>query len=214
MDAYEADRRNKPDRLLLGPSYMPLRKEFLEDISYTIKDRVTDVMITTGGSDPCFAARAFTDAFLVNQTLQNANIRYHIISGPFNSHASDLKKLYGENVNVVIHDNVKSMKEVMRQCDVVLTATGSTIYEISALGVPMLVFYFAENQRQGAEEIEKKTSVINCGDFSKEPKAVTDKAVNAILRCVEEKKYRELLNKEEKTLVDGKGASRIGAALL
>lgn len=212
--SYEADRRNKPDRLLLGPSYMPLRKEFLEDISYTIKDRVTDVMITTGGSDPCFAARAFTDAFLVNQTLQNANIRYHIISGPFNSHASDLKKLYGENVNVVIHDNVKSMKEVMRQCDVVLTATGSTIYEVSALGIPMLVFYFADNQRQGAEEINKKTNVINCGDFSKEPEQVVDKAVQTMLHCVQEKNYRELLSQEEKQLVDGKGACRIAKALL
>ena len=212
--AYNADSRNKPKQMLLGVTYMPLRKEFLEDISYTIREKVTDVMITTGGSDPCFAAKAFTDAFLTNKALQEANIRYHIISGPFNSHADDLKALYGETPNVVIHEKVKSMKEIMRQCDVVLTATGSTIYEVSALGVPMLVFYFAENQRQGAEEIEKKTSVINCGDFSKEPKAVTDKAVNAILRCVEEKKYRELLNKEEKTLVDGKGASRIGAALL
>ena len=212
--AYNADSRNKPEQMLLGVTYMPLRKEFLEDISYTIREKVTDVMITTGGSDPCFAAKAFTDALLANKTLQEANIRYHIISGPFNSHTEDLKALYGETPNVVIHEKVKSMKEIMRQCDVVLTATGSTIYEVSALGVPMLVFYFAENQRQGAEEIGKKTDVINCGDFSKEPKVVTDRAVNTILRCVEEKKYRKLLNKEEKTLVDGKGASRIAEALL
>lgn len=211
---YEADVRNMPGQKLLGPSYMPLRKEFLEDISYMLRDRVTDVMITTGGSDPCFAARAFADALLANQTLQNAKIRYHIISGPFNSHANDLKELYGESANVVIHENVKSMKEIMRQCDVVLTATGSTIYEVSALGIPMLVFYFAENQRQGAEEINKKTNVINCGDFSKEPEQVVDKAVQTLLRCVQEKEYRELLNRDEKQLVDGQGACRIAKALL
>lgn len=211
---YMADSANKPQKMLLGVTYMPLRKEFLEDSSYTVREKVTDVMITTGGGDPCFAAKAFTDAVLANKTLQREKIRYHIISGPFNSHADDLKVLYGEVPNVVIHEKVKSMKEIMCQCDIVLTATGSTIYEVSTLGVPMLVFYFAQNQKQGAEEIEKRTSVINCGDFSIDTKVVTDKAVNTILRCVQDKKYRELLNKEEKMLVDGRGAGRIAEAIL
>lgn len=211
---YEADSENKPKKTLLGVSYMPLRQEFLNDIDYTLKEKVTDVMITTGGSDPFFSAKAFTDSFLADKTLQEANIQYHIISGPFNSHAAELKDLYANTTNVVIHENVKSMKEIMRQCDVVLTATGSTIYEVSALGVPMLVFYFAENQKQGAEEIEKKTNVINCGDFSKEPEVVVTKAVNTLQRCIMDKGYRKLLNQDEQKLIDGKGASRIAENIL
>lgn len=214
VSCYEADDMSKPQQILLGTTYMPLRQEFLEDVTYILKEKVTDVMITTGGSDPFFAARAFTDAFLADKTLQKENIRYHIISGPFNTHADDLKELYAGNENVEIHEKVTSMKEIMRQCDVVLTATGSTIYEVSALGIPMFVFYFAENQRQGAEELEKKTDVINCGDFSKKPKTVVEKAVTTLIRCVEEKSYRELLNQEEKQLIDGKGASRIAKAII
>lgn len=210
---YEADAENRPDKMLLGVSYMPLRQEFLEDIDYTLKEKVTDVMITTGGSDPFFASKAFVEAFLSDKILQEENIRYHIISGPFNSHAIELKELYANHPSVVIHENVKSMKEIMRKCDVVLTATGSTIYEVSALGVPMLVFYFAENQRQGAEEIEKKASVINCGDFSKEAERTVSKAVKTLQRCVLDKDYREQLYKEEKKLVDGKGAKRIASAI-
>lgn len=210
---YEDDCINKPKQTLLGISYMPLRKEFSEDISYHVRGKVTDVMITTGGGDPLFAAKDFVSTFLANEDLQKAGIRYHIISGPFNNHATELKTLYGKNTSVMIHENVKSMKEIMRQCDVVLTATGSTIYEVSALGVPMMVFYFAENQRQGAEEIEKRTSVINCGDFSKEPEQVVDKAVAALIRCVQEKNYRQHLYQQEKQLVDGKGACRIATAL-
>lgn len=212
--SYESDRANKPQQMLLGTAYMPLRKEFLEDISYTLRENVTDVMITTGGSDPYFASKAFTDAFLANQVLQQKHIRYHIISGPFNTHASALKELYTANENIVIYENVKSMKEIMQKCDVVLTATGSTIYEVSALGVPMLVFYFADNQRQGAEEINNKTHVINCGDFSQTPELTVEKAVSALLRCVQEKSYRELLQQEEKQLVDARGAYRIAEAIL
>ncbi len=39
-----------------------------------------------------------------------------------------------------IHEHVTCMKEIMKQCDVVLSATGSTIYEVSALGVPLIAF--------------------------------------------------------------------------
>ncbi len=211
---YESEEENKPQQLLLGTSYMPLRQEFLQDTEYVLREKVTDVMITTGGSDPFFASGAFADAFLQEQTLKEAGIRYHIISGPFNSHAAELKERYRNNSQVIIYENVKSMKEIMRQCDVVLTATGSTIYEVSALGIPMLVFYFAENQRQGAEEIERKTSVMNCGDFSKEPQNAVGRAVEALKRCVTKMHYREQLQQQEKVLVDGQGAVRIAKAII
>lgn len=211
---YEGNQSNQPGQKLLGISYMPLRKEFSEGVSYVLREKVTDVMITTGGGDPLFAANAFVTAFLANKDLQKEGIRYHIISGPFNSHGAELKDLYEKNTSVMIHENVKSMKEIMRQCDVVITATGSTIYEVSALGVPMLVFYFAENQRQGAEEIGRRTSVVNCGDFSKEPESVVSIAVASLLHCVREKSYREKLQKEEKQLVDGRGAYRIAKAVI
>ncbi len=211
---YEEDNDNKPEKMLLGVKYMPLRQEFLEDIDYTLREKVTDVMITTGGSDPLFAAKAFAEAFLEDNILQEKKIRYHIISGPFNSHAAELKALYANHTNVLVYENVKSMKEIMRRCDVVLTATGSTIYEVSALGVPMVVFYFAENQRQGAEQIEQKTCVINCGDFSKKSEMTVNKAVETLQRCVLDKSYREQLCQDEKKLVDGKGAARIAKTLL
>lgn len=205
---------SRPHRMLLGTAYAPLRLEFQQGITYTLREKVTDVMITTGGGDTFFATRAFIESFLADERLQKRQIRYHIISGPFNIHAADLKKLYANNSNIVIHENVKNMKEIMQQSDVVLTATGSTIYEVSALGVPMIAFYFVENQRQGAEEISKKTHVINCGDFQKEPENVVKKATDSLFRCVNEKDYRELLHREEKQLVDGQGAHRIAAALL
>lgn len=214
VSKYEEDTDNKPEKMLLGIDYMPLRQEFLKDIDYTLRDNVTDVMITTGGSDPFFAAKAFADAFLKDNVLQEKKIRYHIISGPFNSHATELKALYANHADVTVYENVKSMKEIMRQCDVVLTATGSTIYEVSALGVPMVVFYFAENQRQGAEEIEERTSVINCGDFSKEPIVAVNKAVETLQRCALDQCYRKQLYQDEKKLIDGKGAARIARTLL
>ena len=199
---------------LLGTMYQPLRREFQQDIQYEIKNKITDVMITTGGSDPYFAARAFTDAFLSEKELKEAWIRYHIINGPFNTHTEELHKLYDENPWVEIHEHVTCMKEIMKQCDVVLSATGSTIYEVSALGVPLIAFYFAENQRQGADMLSEITHVINCGNYADDNAQTVENAVKALLKCVKDKEYRETLYHEERSLVDGQGAARIAQALI
>lgn len=199
---------------LLGTGYQPLRREFQQDIQYDIKDRITDVMITTGGSDPYFAARAFADAFLSEKELEKSQIRYHIISGPFNTHGEELHKLYDENPWMEIHEHVTCMKEIMKQCDVVLSATGSTIYEVSALGVPLIAFYFAENQRQGADMLSEITHVINCGNYADDAGQTVGNAVKALLKCVKDKEYRETLYHEERSLVDGRGAARIAQALI
>ena len=199
---------------LLGTGYQPLRREFQQDMQYDIKDKITDVMITTGGSDPYFAARAFTDAFLAEKKLAEEKLRYHIISGPFNTHTAQLHELYDENPQVEIHEHVTCMKEIMKQCDVALSATGSTIYEVSALGVPLIAFYFAENQRQGAEMLSEITHVINCGNYADDAGQTVGNAVKTLLKCVKDKEYRETLYHEERCLVDGQGAARIAQALI
>ena len=200
--------------ILLGTGYQPLRREFQQDMQYTVKGKITDVMITTGGSDPYFAARAFTDAFLTEKKLAEEKLRYHIISGPFNTHTAQLHELYDENPWVEIHEHVTCMKEIMKQCDVVLSATGSTIYEVSALGVPLIAFYFAENQRQGADMLSEITHVINCGNYADDAEQTVGNAVKALLKCVKDKEYRETLYHEERSLVDGRGAARIAQALI
>ena len=96
----------------------------------------------------------------------------------------------------------------------VLSATGSTIYEVSALGVPLIAFYFAENQRQGAEMLSEITHVINCGNIADDAEQTVGNAVNALLKCVKDKEYRETLYHEERSLVDGQGAARIAQALI
>lgn len=210
VEAYEKEAKN----CLLGPKYMPMRREFLQESSYCVAERVKDVMITTGGTDPYLAAGTFAEAFLTDEVLQKADLRFHIVSGPFNRRVDELKEAFAENEKVFIYENIKSMRELMSRCDVVLTASGSTIYEVSSLGVPMLTFYFAENQSAGAEELEKIAGVVNCGDFSKDARACTEKAVKGMRRLVRDKAYRVEIGRREKLLVDGHGAARIAEALI
>ena len=116
-----------PARVLLGAAYMPLRKAFQEPAGYVIREKVTDVIITTGGSDPYFAAAALTDALCGDGVIAGQGIRLHLISGPFNRFAEELKRRYqcgtvrewhghriaesvGGSVAVTVHEGVKDMQ--------------------------------------------------------------------------------------------------------
>ena len=220
-----------PREILLGAEYMPLRKAFQEPTGYVVNNKVTDVTITTGGSDPYFAMGAFADVLSSDRTLAEQGIHLHLISGPFNRFAGELKRRYQHDgvrewhgckkelshmcgVTITIHENVKDMRSLLLDSDVVITATGSTIYEVSSLGVPMIVFYFAENQRQGAEALEKLTDIVNAGCFSRNPELVADNIREALKRCITDKSYRKLLHRQERELIDGKGARRIAEQLM
>lgn len=203
-----------PKNVLLGVEYMPLRKEFSTGSDYIVKDKVKNVLVTTGGSDPYFVTDSFCEAFLNSEFIKSQDIVFHVVSGPFNKYKDELIRKYGNNKNIVIHENVKDMKSLMLESDVVITATGSTIYEVSALGVPMICFYFAENQRQGAEAFEKLTPVVNGGCFASEKELVVNKILKTLEKCILEKEYRELLRAKEMRLVDGKGARKLAKCIL
>lgn len=198
---------------VLGASYVPLRQEFVTKCEYQVQRKVKHVLLTTGGSDPCFAAKGFTDAFLQSELMAKKDIIFHVVSGPFNQFEKDLKEAYGNNPRVCIHEKVTNMKALMQTCDVVLTSAGSTIYEACALGIPMICFYFVENQRRNAEGISALTSVVNVGNYAQEEQNVCRKAKTILERCIEDYGYRKQLYQDETQIVDGKGAMRIAQAL-
>lgn len=204
---------NRPSRFLLGTEYMPLREQFRYDRDYNVRDRVTEVLITTGSSDPLFAAGKILDGILESDFLCRNPICCHVVSGPFNQFSEELKSKYGSSDNIIIHENVENMNVLMKCADVVITAAGSTVYEVSSLGIPMIVFYFAENQRQGAEALERLTDIVNAGCFAECSETVIERVSKTLEKCVRDKAYRELLNRQERRLVDGKGAERIAEAI-
>lgn len=216
-------------RTLLGTAYVPLRREFAqarpgegagreaqagEDCAgeRRVRERVGQVLLTTGGGDPFFAAAGFLDALLADGQGDGGPV-FHVVSGPMNKYAGELKARYGGNPQVRIHERVTDMKGIMEQCDVALTAAGSTVYELCSLGIPMICFYFAENQRQGAECLAGQTDIVNAGNYAENAEKTVQRALGAFRRCMGEPAYRGLLGSQERRLVDGQGAGRIAEEL-
>lgn len=200
-------------KLLLGCNYAPVRGQF-RDCRYEVRGRAEHILFTTGGGDSFHIALHLADRLLKNQKEGAEAPVWHIVCGPYHPDTEKLEKL-AENCRILqIHKNVTRMSELMQQCDIAVSAAGSTLYELCSIGIPTVGFYFVENQRLNMETFAKLTPMKNAGDFSKTPEQVLEFIENEVETLCEEKTLREKISQSMKRVVDGRGADRLAKELL
>ena len=115
---------------------------------------------------------------------------------------------------LTVYTDVKNMWELMAKCDVAISAAGTTLYELCAVGVPTVCFSFAENQILPGEAFEKYTPVVYAGDYEKNQTELFTKIAEQVTRFREmSQAERTAVSEKMRKIVDGKGAERIVAEL-
>lgn len=197
-------------KLLLGAKYAPVKEAFLKT-PYQVRKCAENVLITMGGSDRLNIAGSLCQRLLEKLP---ANMEITLICGRFNPHLQKLLFLEKKNERVHVQVDVTDMWNVMSQTDIAISSAGSTMYELSALGVPSVCCYYVENQRRIAEDFAKKVGICNAGDFSKNPEDVLEKITDEVCRLADNMKAREELSERMKKVTDGRGAERIAREIL
>ncbi len=200
-------------KLLLGCDYMPLRKEF-QNADYEVRAQVSHILLTTGGGDGCHMALAMVKRILSSRGSGDEAPVWHIICGPYSTDGEALEEMTKEIPSIQIHRDMTNMSEIMKRCDVAVSAAGSTIYELCSVGVPTIGFFFAENQRLNMEAFGSSTPICNAGDFSVNPEKVLDfieKEVEILSASLE---LRKKISMVERMIVDGRGAERLAGEFL
>jgi UDP-2,4-diacetamido-2,4,6-trideoxy-beta-L-altropyranose hydrolase len=200
-------------QMLLGADYIPIRKEF-EDKKIQIKPKVKNVMVTTGGSDHYHISYLLTER--ISKMNQWKDINFHFIIGGFFDYEENeaLESISNLNQNIVLHKNVKNMAEIMAVCDLAVSASGTTIAELCACGLPTVCFVIADNQLAGARAFERHGAVVFAGDIRENLNAGIDGIIESIECMRNNQEIREQYSNLASKLIDGKGASRIAAHLL
>lgn len=198
-------------RLLLGPSYAPLRPEFSQ-VTYVVKDQVEKVLVTMGGSDRYNLTGQFLRHVLKDK--EACRLHYHVVSGAFNPYLSYLTEMSEKYKNIHIHQNVRNMAELMEGCDLAVTAAGSTVYELCAVGLPILCFSFAENQIRIADAFKKKSIAGFSGDYKKEGQAMFSGLLPKLKELTGDAALRQKLSQTGRELIDGRGAKRLAEQLM
>lgn len=198
-------------KLLLGTEYVPLREEFA-GVEYPVREKAEQVLLTTGGSDKYNLAGGLLEKLLSNQ--ETAGLHYLVVSGAYNVHLPELRKIEDRHENVRICCNVSDMSRLMRESDIAVSAGGSTMYELSAVGVPILCFSFADNQERIVEGFAEKGLVCFGGNYLKQGEAVLEGIAEALAGLAADAKLRRSYSERQKLLVDGQGAMRIADEIM
>lgn len=157
-------------KILTGCTYTPLRAEF-QNIQPIFRENVSNVLITTGGSDPFHVA---VNTLKTLNTTDMKSIRFHVIAGRYHQDLLELEQLASQFNNITIYQNVEKMSDLMLLCDIAVTAGGSTMYELCACGVCMITFSFADNQLEGVKEFQEKNMAFYAGDARRETQSLYD----------------------------------------
>lgn len=197
--------------LLLGTAYAPLREEFV-GVDYHVREKASQVLITTGGSDKYNLAGQILRKAMSHPG--SASLTYCVISGAYNVHYEDLKQLAGEHSNIRILSNVTNMSELMQESDIAVTAGGSTMYELSAVGVPIICFSFVDNQEKIVEGFYKKGLVSFGGNYLMQGEEMLSEVVEEISKLASSKELRRQYSEKLRHVVDGQGAVRLARALV
>ena len=97
---------------------------------------------------------------------------------------------------------------------IAIAAGGSTMYELSAVGVPTLCFAFVDNQEQIVDTFYQKGYVVYGGNYIKEKENFAANVAASLEELAGSEEMRRQFSEKMRRLVDGQGADRIAEALL
>lgn len=197
---------------LLGAEYTPLRRQF-QNQEVILRNTLKKILITTGGSDP-YDFTSTLSAYLLSLKLE---IELHVVVGRLFKNTELLEELTNQYPSLHLHYNVSDMASLMKQCDYAVSAAGTTLYELCALGIPSISISMADNQIPMAETFAQTDAVPYAGDI----RVLKIEDMNEIL-CRISEHLISLLNNSSKRfgqhqkmrqLVDGNGAIKIAEEL-
>jgi UDP-2,4-diacetamido-2,4,6-trideoxy-beta-L-altropyranose hydrolase len=195
-------------RLLLGPRYAPLRREFTSrrDSQREIPPLATRLLVTMGGSDPDNVTLNVLHALsLLKQDLEIA-----VVVGGSNPHRTSLEdgaKKLGERVRLLQNP---AMPELMSWADLAISGAGTTTAELCFLGVPAVLVDIAPNQTPVAEELSRLGAAVH---WSPGKAAQPEKLARLVQDILDSREQRAALSKAARILVDDRGAQRVTAAI-
>ncbi|MTI59294.1 MAG: UDP-2,4-diacetamido-2,4,6-trideoxy-beta-L-altropyranose hydrolase [Firmicutes bacterium] len=201
---------NGDTRFLLGTKYLLMRDEFRELPKRILERTVKDILITVGGGDPLnLTPKIIKSINLIEGNialLDKDNLHLDIVIGPAFTNLEEIVSMLRElNIDISLHFNVNKISDLMLNCDLAISAGGTTLYELAATGTPAVSILQDDNQVQGAGMLAAKGTIINLGMGDK---LNIETIVEKITELIVDFELRKRMSRVGQKLVDGRGADR------
>ncbi len=186
-------RKNFYDNHYWGKDYYILREEFFLVRKKKIKEKVENILITFGGTDP----NNYTERVLrILNEMGLHGIKINVIVGLGYENVEQLKdRVKNYNLNMTIKQHVKNISKYMYEADIAITPAGRTVYELASIGVPTIVL--VENEPGLLHTFaNEKNGIINLGLGYEIPDEKIKKAIRNLINDYNlRKKCHELMLK-------------------
>ena len=208
--AYLAVKQRDETRLLLGPSYALLRREFRQwQPQPRLHEQVRKILLTFGGGDDKGTVLFCLEAI---KSLAPAIERIVLVSGanPRLPEITDwVDRNSKANVTLVVDETEIAMR--MAEADLAIIAGGTTTFETAAMGLPSLIMQLADNQAPNASAWARVGAAIYVGPFSSLHADTLERRVTSLIN---DTGLRKSMSDAGRALVDGLGAQRVARILL
>ena len=204
-------RQNLAKKHFLGSEFAPLRAEFGSTQKSSKNTQKKQVLLTTGNTDLLGIMPRLLEAFLSDESLKN--LEFLAISGAFNEHENKLLALSAKHKNIKVLKNPENMAQIMAEADFVLSAGGSTLYELASLAKAVICFSIAANQNN-IKSWAEAGAMLYAGDAKADSHSVVAKSINLLKSLLNDENLAKTLGQKAHFFVDGKGAIRLAKELL
>ncbi|MGV8042522.1 MAG: UDP-2,4-diacetamido-2,4,6-trideoxy-beta-L-altropyranose hydrolase [Thermoanaerobaculaceae bacterium] len=197
-------------RLLLGPKYALLRREFwrLRGHRRVVRREASRVLVTLGGGDP----RNVTGLVLESIAgLIGGGVEVVAAIGAANPNQGQLQTLatgLGPQARIAV--DAQDMTDLYLWADVAITGGGSTCWETAFAGLPSIILVLAENQSGVAKGLAESGFAINAGRVELANRGDLPGTVERLLK---DRPQREEMTASGQRLVDGHGSERVITAM-
>jgi UDP-2,4-diacetamido-2,4,6-trideoxy-beta-L-altropyranose hydrolase len=193
-------KRGATARLLMGPRYVLLRREFRRGTEKReTRQTGNRILVTLGGSDP----ENLTPK-IIGALAHCPDLEVTAIAGAGYAEAGELRKLEASNLRVVF--NSANMAQLMRDSDLAIIAAGGTLWELLSMGCAVLSYSRNTVQERVVHALSHRGVVVDMGETRHfDP----EKLVVAVKDLVDSPAARERMTDLGRLLIDGMGATRV-----
>ncbi len=150
-------------KLALGLDYALIRQPFIHFDRKSIKrnNKPKVVFVSFGGAD----TKDFTYKTVKQLTHNNTIKTINVVLGSAYSHKS-IFKIGSDKLRIFQNIGETQMFEIMSSSDLAIIPASTVSIELAALGVPMVLGYYTENQKNIYEGLIDKQLAFPIGDFN------------------------------------------------
>jgi UDP-2,4-diacetamido-2,4,6-trideoxy-beta-L-altropyranose hydrolase len=189
-------------KYLLGNEYVILRESFFNCGRDFIRKKITEVLVTLGGSD----IRNLTPKIIKSLMMKYPNVIVNVIIGQGFNNIDEIESLKNKNINLLFNLNGEQMREIMLKSDIAISAAGQTIYELIKTETPFIPIQIIDNQENNVKGL-LKFELVNRVLYSDSVNLIDELLFE--LQFLNRFESRLSLNKKMKGIIDGLGSKRI-----